>query len=94
MKLHEFHKALQDVFIIARIEDEGGFVNLMRIKSNYYRKVEDILKRDIETALQNHPTFNDELLDKLHTFFNHYVTKSSSIYSNSTPFHNNIYEKF
>jgi len=92
-KEQKFYKALQDVFIGAKIEGEGGFVNLMRIKSNYYRKIEDILKKDIEAALKSHPKFRDELFDKLYSFFNRYFTESGSIYFNSTPFHNNIYEK-
>ncbi len=92
-KEQKFYKALQDVFIGAKIEGEGGFVNLMRIKSNYYRKIEDILKKDIEMALKSHSKFKDELFDKLYSFFNRYFTESGSIYFNSTPFHNNIYEK-
>ena len=92
-KEQKFYKALQDVFIGAKIEGEGGFVNLMRIKSNYYRKIEDILKKDIETALKSHPKFRDELFDKLYSFFSRYFTESGSIYFNSTPFHNNVYEK-
>ncbi len=92
-KEQKFYKALQDVFIGAKIEGEGGFVNLMRIKSNYYRKIEDILKKDIETALRSYPRFRDELFDKLYSFFSRYFTESGSIYFNSTPFHNNIYEK-
>ena len=103
-KEQKFYKALQDVFIGAKIEGKGGFVNLMRIKSNYYRKIEDILKKDIEAALKSpacagephvdrHPKFRDELFDKLYSFFNRYFTESGSIYFNSTPFHNDIYEK-
>jgi len=92
-KEQKFYKALQDVFIGAKIEGAGGFVNLMRIKSNYYRKIEDILKKDIEAALKSHPKFRDELFDKLYSFFSRYFTESGSIYFNSTPFHNNIYEK-
>jgi adenine specific DNA methylase Mod len=92
-KEQKFYKALQDVFIGAKIEGQGGFVNLMKIKSNYYRKIEDILKKDIETALKSYPKFRDELFDKLYSFFSRYFTESGSIYFNSTPFHNNIYEK-
>jgi len=62
-KEQKFYKALQDVFIGAKIEGEGGFVNLMRIKSNSYRKIEDILKKDIESALENYPSFRDELME-------------------------------
>ena len=92
-KEQKFYKALQDVFIGAKIEGQGGFVNLMMIKSNYYSKIEKILKDDIEKALKQYPTFRDELFDKLYTFFNRYFTESGSIYFNSTPFHNNVYEK-
>ncbi|MCA1920372.1 MAG: site-specific DNA-methyltransferase, partial [Flavobacterium piscis] len=69
------------------------FVNLMKIKSNYYSKIEKKLKDDIKETLKQYPTFRDELFDKLYTFFNRYFTESGSIYFNSTPFHNNIYEK-
>mgnify|MGYP003587244131 CR=1 FL=1 len=92
-KEEKFYKALQDVFIGAKIEGTGGFVNLMKIKSNYYSKIEEILKKDIETALKTHPGFRDELFDKLYSFFSRYFTESGSIYFNSTPFHNNVYEK-
>ncbi|MDH7554941.1 MAG: site-specific DNA-methyltransferase [Spirochaetota bacterium] len=92
-KEQKFYKALQDVFIGAKIEGTGGFVNLMKIKSNYYHKIEDILKKDIETALNHYPHFRDELFDKLYSFFSRYFTESGSIYFNATPFHNNIYEK-
>ncbi|MFN3407348.1 MAG: site-specific DNA-methyltransferase, partial [Caldimicrobium sp.] len=84
---------MQDVFIGAKIEGKGGFVNLMKIKSNYYRKIEELLKKDIEKALEKYPSFRDELFDKLYSFFNRYFTESGSIYFNSTPFHNNVYEK-
>lgn len=47
----------------------------------------------IEEALQKYPNFRDELFDKLYSFFSRYFTESGSIYFNSTPFHNNIYEK-
>jgi len=38
-KEQKFYKALQDNFIGAKILDQGGFVNLMRIKANYYSKI-------------------------------------------------------
>jgi adenine specific DNA methylase Mod len=92
-KEEKFYKALQDVFIGAQIEGQGGFINLMQIKSKYYSKIEQILKKDIETGLKSYPSFRDELFDKLYSFFSRYFTESGSIYFNSTPFHNNIYEK-
>jgi adenine specific DNA methylase Mod/very-short-patch-repair endonuclease len=92
-KEQKFYKALEDVFIGAKIEGEGGFINLMRIKSNYYSQIEKLLREDIEKALEKRSDFKDELFDKLYSFFTRYFTESGSIYFNSTPFHNNIYEK-
>ncbi|MCX7928590.1 MAG: site-specific DNA-methyltransferase [Patescibacteria group bacterium] len=92
-KEDKFYQALQDVFIGAKIEGKGGFVNLMKIKSNYYRKIEQLLKSDIEKALEVYPSFRDELFDKLYSFFSRYFSESGSIYFNQTPFHNNVYEK-
>ncbi|HPQ50020.1 MAG TPA: site-specific DNA-methyltransferase, partial [Spirochaetota bacterium] len=92
-KEQKFYKTLQDVFIGAKIEGQGGFINLMKIKSNYYKKIENYLKDDIEKALKKYPSFREELFDKLYSFFSRYFTESGSIYFNSTPFHNNVYEK-
>jgi DNA modification methylase len=92
-KEQKFYEALRDVFIGAKIEGEGGFINLMRIKSSYYSQIEKLLKKDIEKALIKYSKFRDELFDKLYNFFSRYFTENGSIYFNSTPFHNNIYEK-
>ncbi|GIV42256.1 MAG: hypothetical protein KatS3mg034_1566 [Vicingaceae bacterium] len=93
LKEQKFYKTLQDVFIGAKIEGTGGFVNLMRIKSNYYRKIEQLLKDDINKALRQYPAFREELFDKLYSFFSRYFSSNGSIYYNQTPFHNNIYER-
>lgn len=92
-KEQKFFKALQDIFIGARIEGKGGFINLMRIKSSYYSQIEKLLKDDIDKALEKYPKFREEFFDKLYSFFSRYFTESGSIYFNTTPFHNNIYEK-
>jgi adenine specific DNA methylase Mod len=92
-KEQKFYKALQDIFIGAKIEGEGGFVNLMRIKSNYYSKIEELLKKDIDRALEKYPKFREDLFDKLYTFFNRYFTKSGSIYFNYTPLFQNVYDR-
>ncbi len=92
-KEQKFYQALQDIFVGVKIEGAGGFINLMMIKANYYSQIEKLLKEDINKAIEEYPTFKEELFDKLHSFFSRYFTKSGSIYFNSTPFHNNIYEK-
>jgi adenine specific DNA methylase Mod len=92
-KEQRFYKALQDLFIGAKIEGEGGFVNLMRIKSKYYSQIEKILKNDIEEKLKPYPKFREELFDKLYSFFSRYFTPEGSIYFNRTPFHSSVYER-
>jgi len=92
-KEQKFYKALEDLFIGAKIEGEGGFVNLMRIKSSYYSKIREHLGKDIEIALEKYPKFREELFDKLYSFFSRYFTKSGSIYFNYTPFFQNVYDK-
>jgi len=93
-KEKKFYDSLKDIFIGARVEGESGYINLMRIKSNYYEKgVFPKLKKDIEEALKTFPDFREELFDKLYTFFNRYFSESGSIYFRHTPIHQNIYEK-
>jgi len=92
-KEHRFYKALEDLFIGAKIEGEGGFVNLMWIKSSYYSKIREHLEKDTEKALEKYPKFREELFDKLYSFFSRYFTKSGSIYFNYTPFFQNVYDK-
>jgi adenine specific DNA methylase Mod len=92
-KEQRFYQALQDLFIGAKIEGEGGFVNLMRIKSKYYSQIEKILKNDIEEKLKPYPKFREELFDKLYSFFSRYFTPEGSIYFNRTPFHSSVYER-
>ena len=92
-KEQRFFQTLEDLFIGAKIEGVGGFINLMKIKSNYYTKLKSCLEKDIDCALTQYPDFRDELFDKLYSFFHRYFTQNGSIYFNDTPFHNNVYER-
>jgi len=92
-KEQKFYNALRDIFVGAKIEGEGGFVNLMRIKSGYYSKIQELLEKDIAEKLKSYPKFKEELFDKLYSFFSRYFTRSGSIYFNQTPFYHNVYEK-
>ena len=90
----KFFNALSDIFVGAKIEGESGYINLMEIKSRYYKKgVFPQLKKDIESALVPFPDFREELFDKLYSFFQRYFSESGSIYFRHTPLHQNIYEK-
>jgi hypothetical protein len=76
----KFYKALQDIFIGAKIEGEGGFINLMRIKAGYYSQIEKLLKEDINKTVIKYPAFREELFDKLHSFFSRYFTESDRLF--------------
>lgn len=68
-KEQRFFNALCDVFVGAKVEGESGFVNLMRIKSRYYKQgVFCRLQEDIDTALAPFPEFREELFDRLYSF--------------------------
>ena len=89
-KEQKFYSALRDVFIGARVEGKGGFINLMKIKVNYYQKIERQIKNDINKELTGYRGFRDELFDKLYSFFNRYFTQNGSIYFNDTGLHNDV----
>ncbi len=90
----QFFDALRDIFVGAKVEGNSGYINLMRIKSNYYTKgVFPLLKQEIDKALQPFPDFREELFDKLYTFFHRYFSESGSIYFRYTSLHQNVYEK-
>jgi len=92
-KEEKFYKALEDIFIGAKIEGEGGFVNLMRIKSSYYSQIKEHLEKDVNESLKKYPDFRDELFEKLYSFFSRYFSRSGSIYFNYTPIYQNVYDK-
>jgi len=93
-KEEKFFNALEDIFVGAKVEGESGYINLMRIKSNYYqKKIFPQLQKDIDQALEPFPEFREELFDKLYNFFYRYFSESGSIYFRYTPFHQNVYEK-
>ncbi len=93
-KEQEFYSALKDVFVGAKVEGESGYVNLMRMKSRYFReKVFPRLQEDIEAVLDVHPEFRNELFDKLYDFFHRYFSESGSIYFRRTRYPQSVYEQ-
>ncbi len=58
-KEQKFYRALQDIFIGAKIEGEGGFINLMRIKAGYYSQIEKLFKEDVNKAVEKYPAFRE-----------------------------------
>ncbi|MFZ8860943.1 MAG: site-specific DNA-methyltransferase, partial [Thermocrinis sp.] len=93
-KQERFYQILKDLFVgEAKIEGKGGYVNLLRIKSKYYEKVKEEIDEQIAKVKARCPDFEEELYDKLYTFFKRYISESGAILFNQTPFHSNVYEK-
>ncbi len=95
MEKHEelFYNKLKDIFIGAKIEGNSGFINLMNIKSNYFKEIFRELSKDVNEKLNSFPEFREEMFDKLYTFFNTYFSESGSIYFTYTPLKSKIYDK-
>lgn len=87
----KFYKALRDIFIGAKIEGKGGYVNLMNIKSRYFEEV--LLKGLWNYIDELFPTDKEELFSKLYTFFSRYFSETGSICFQYTPLKENIYER-
>ncbi|MEM0325016.1 MAG: site-specific DNA-methyltransferase [Candidatus Aenigmatarchaeota archaeon] len=88
-----FYDALKDLFIGARIEGESGYINLMKIKAKYFDIVFSQLREEIEEKIKEFPEFEEELYDKLYSFFKRYFSENGSIFFVSTPFSERIYER-
>jgi len=103
-KEKRFFDALENVFIGVPVEGESGYINLMQIKAQYFRRVlAPRLQREADDAIralcQQGATDTDldkvreEIFDKLYTFFHRYFTESGSLGFFFTPYHQSIYER-
>ena len=91
---NKFYNVLKNIFIGAQIEGNSGYVNLMRIKSQYYTEFKQQLATDILEKLNEvGDEFEGELYNKLYTFFKKYFSESGSIYFSYTPLQERVYER-
>jgi len=92
-----FYESLENVFTGVKIEGQGGFVNLLKIKSAYYRKVLAVFQNEAaENPVINnrhYPHFKEEFFGKLYTFFEKYFSESGNVYFVKTAAWQRIYEK-
>ena len=89
----KFWDILTNLFVGAEVKGKSGFINLMRAKQNYFKKVKVELLKQIDDICKDNQNFKDELYDKLYSFFHRYFSESGSIYYNYTPLFYNIYTK-
>jgi len=89
----KFYNALSDLFIGAKIEGDSGYVNLMKIKSNYYKLVLKKFKQQVDNDEIFQDDFKEEFFDKLYDFFHRYFSESGSVYFVKTSAYQKVYEK-
>ncbi len=88
-----FFNELKRIFIGTEVKGKSGFINLMKIKSAYFKVMFNELIKAIDTKTKEFPEFKEEMFQKLFTFFKTYFSESGSIYFSYTPLKSNIYEK-
>ena len=88
IKETHFWRALESLFVGAKVEGKSGFINLMRVKSAYFRKsARPALEEKIEERAPRKAaaSFREEIFDKLYTFFSRYFCESGSVYFRHIP---------
>lgn len=93
-KEEQFYRALEDIFVGAKIEGEGGFVNLLKMKSEYYKTI--LVKFRADVAAKNSvitSSFKEEFYELLYSFFVKYFSESGSVYFTKTASWQKVYEK-
>ncbi|MFA4818681.1 MAG: site-specific DNA-methyltransferase [Patescibacteria group bacterium] len=90
-KEQKFYNILQDLFVGAKLEGDSGFVNLMNIKTDYFNKINERIKKEVRAKFGNDQP--EDLFDKLYTFFDSYFSDGGAIFFSSTPVYKNIYAK-
>ena len=92
-KEKRFLDALEALFTGAEVEGDSGFVNLMRMKRQYFQSWQGPLLEKIDGRVEKRDDFREELFDKLYTFFSRYFCESGSIYFRHLPAFAKIYER-
>lgn len=90
-KEQKFYNILQDLFVGAKLEGDSGYVNLMNIKTDYFNKIKERIKKEVKAKFEGDQP--EDLFDKLYTFFDSYFSDGGAIFFSSTPVYKNIYAK-
>jgi len=91
-----FYSALENIFIGEagqKIEGKSGYVNLMKLKSQYFAQVKPFIEKEVNDTFQHDTSAREEAFQKLYTFFESYLNETGTPYFSQTPFHKNLYEK-
>lgn len=90
---NKFYNVLENIFIGAKFEGSGGYINLLKIKERYYSEVLEIFKKEVDRDFVITGDYREEFFNKLYNFFVKYFSESGSVYYVNTANWQNIYEK-
>jgi adenine specific DNA methylase Mod len=90
----KFYQALENIFTGAKIEGDSGYINLLKIKSSYYKLILERFREDIkaESGIIK-DSFKEEFFEKLYSFFEKYFSESGSVYFVKTANWQKVYER-
>ncbi|HCB37210.1 MAG TPA: hypothetical protein DEP66_03125 [Acidimicrobiaceae bacterium] len=80
-----FLDELDSMFTGAKVDGDSGFINLLRIKHQYFASIRASLLSSIDTGAPLGTPFREELFDKLYTFFHRYFCETGSVYFRHVP---------
>ncbi len=92
----KFYSALENIFIGEaglKIEGKSGFVNLMKLKSQYFAHIKPFIEKEVNDTFGHDTATREEAFQKLFTFFESYLNEIGTPFFSQTPFHKNLYEK-
>ena len=90
---NKFYQALENIFTGANIEGDSGYVNLLKIKSSYYKLILEEFKKSVNNEQIITDSFKEEFFDKLYSFFEKYFSESGSVYFVKTANWQRVYEQ-
>jgi adenine-specific DNA-methyltransferase len=88
-----FYNALENIFTGAKIEGDSGYINLLKIKSDYYELILTNFKAAVDTESVINSSFKEEFFERLYSFFEKYFSESGSVYFAKTANWQRVYEQ-
>ena len=93
IKEKRFYDSLEDIFVGAKVEGESGYVNLLKIKEQYYSSILAQFKNEVDESNIITGNFREEFFDKLYSFFEKYFSESGSVYFVKSANWQRVYER-
>ena len=90
---NKFYKSLENIFLGVKVEGDSGYVNLLKIKEQYYKYVIDEFKDEVNKEEIIDDQYKEDFYNLLFSFFEKYFNESGSVYFFKTYSWQKIYER-